>query len=98
MFQFGLVPTINKPTRMTNKTVPVNNHIITNHGFNHEFKTAVKRVDQHLVGFFMFAEISEMSKKNLIVLGKRSARSLYFQVLKLENIKQKIYEIVNHKN
>ena len=45
MFQFGLVPTINKPTRMTNKTVPVNNHIMTNHGFNHEFKTAVKRVD-----------------------------------------------------
>ena len=48
--------------------------------------------------FDNFAEISEMSKKNLIVLGKRSARSLYFQVLKLENIKQKIYEIVNHKN
>ena len=48
--------------------------------------------------FDNFAEISEMSKKNLIVLGKPSARSLYFQVLKLENIKQKIYEIVNHKN
>ena len=45
MFQFGLVPTINKPTWMTNKTVPADNHIITNHGFNHEFKTAVKGVD-----------------------------------------------------
>ena len=28
-FQFGLVPTINKPTRVTNKTISAIDHIIT---------------------------------------------------------------------
>ena len=30
MFQFGLLPTINKPTRVTNKTISAIDHIITN--------------------------------------------------------------------
>ena len=29
MFQFDLVPTINKPTRVTNKTISAIDHIIT---------------------------------------------------------------------
>ena len=30
MFQFDLVPTINKPTRVTNETISAIDHIITN--------------------------------------------------------------------
>ena len=34
MFQFGLVPTINKATRMTNKTIAAIDYIITNSNYN----------------------------------------------------------------
>ena len=45
MFQFGLVPTINKPTRVTNKTISAIEHIITNSIYNNDFKTAIIRTD-----------------------------------------------------
>ena len=43
MFQFGLVPTINKPTRVTNKTLSAIDHIIKNSIYNNDFKTAIIR-------------------------------------------------------
>ena len=45
MFQFGLVPTINKPTRVTNKTISAVDHIITNSIYNNEFKTGIVKTD-----------------------------------------------------
>ena len=45
MFQFGLVPTINKPTRVTNKTISAIDYIITNFIYNNDFKTAIIRTD-----------------------------------------------------
>ena len=45
MFQFGLVPTPNKPTRVTNKTISATDHIITNSIYNNDFKTAIIRTD-----------------------------------------------------
>ena len=45
MFQFGLVPTTNKPTRVTNKTISGIGHIITNSIFNSDFKTPIIRTD-----------------------------------------------------
>ena len=39
MFQFGLVPTTNKPTRITKDTISAIDHI-TNSIINNEFKTA----------------------------------------------------------
>ena len=39
MFQFGLVPTTNKPTRITKDTISAIDHI-TNSIINSEFKTA----------------------------------------------------------
>ena len=44
-FQFGLVPTINKPTRVTNKTISATDLIITNSIYNNDFKTAIIRTD-----------------------------------------------------
>ena len=38
MFQFSLVPTINKPTRVTNKTISAIDDIITNSIYNNDFK------------------------------------------------------------
>ena len=45
MFQFGLVPTSNKPTRLTNKTISATDHTITNSIYNNDFKTAIIRID-----------------------------------------------------
>ena len=41
MFQFGLVPTTNEPTRITKDTISAIYHIITNSIINNEFKTAI---------------------------------------------------------
>ena len=45
MFQFGLVPTPNKPTRVTNKTMSATDHTITNSIYNNDFKTEIIRTD-----------------------------------------------------
>ena len=42
MFQFGLVPTTNKPTRVTNKIISAIHHIITNSIYNNDFKTGIR--------------------------------------------------------
>ena len=42
MFQFGLVPTTNKPTRVTNKKISAIHHIITNSIYNNDFKTGIR--------------------------------------------------------
>ena len=39
-----------------------------------------------------------INQEKVIVLGEISAISLYFHVFILEDIKPKIYEIVNHRN
>ena len=45
MFQFGLVPTINKPTRVTDRTISAIDHIITKSICNNDFKTSIIRTD-----------------------------------------------------
>ena len=45
MFEFGLVPTINKPIRVTNKTISTINYIITNSIFNNDLKAAIIKPD-----------------------------------------------------
>ena len=44
MFQFGLVPTTNKP-KVTKDTISAIDHIITNSIINNEFKTAILTAD-----------------------------------------------------
>ena len=41
MFQFRLLPTTNKPTRITNDTISAIDHIIINSIINSEFKIAI---------------------------------------------------------
>ena len=45
LFQFGLVPTTNKPTRITNDTISAIDHIITNCIINNESKTSILSAD-----------------------------------------------------
>ena len=45
MFQFGLVPTTNKPTNITKDTISAIDHIITNSITNSEFETAIVTAD-----------------------------------------------------
>ena len=66
MFQYGLVPTTNKPTRVTNKTISAIDHIITNSIYNNDFKTAIIRTDitDHLPIIYAFKLRSSMSSEN----------------------------------
>ena len=45
MFQFGLVPTTNKPTRITKDTISALDNIIAKSIINNEFKTATLTAD-----------------------------------------------------
>ena len=45
MFQIGLVPTTNKPTRVTKETISAIDHIITNSVINNEFKNEILKSD-----------------------------------------------------
>ena len=66
MFQFGLVPTINKPTRVTHKTISVIDHINKNSIYNNAFKTAIIKTDiaDHFPITYVFKLKSSMSSKN----------------------------------
>ena len=66
MFQFGLVPTINKPTRVTKKTISAIDYIITNSIYNNDFKTVIIRTDMfgHFPAIYAFKLRSSISSKN----------------------------------
>ena len=66
MFQFGLVPTINKPTRVTNKTISAIDRIITNSIYNNDFKTGIIKANifDHFQIICAFKLRSSMSSEN----------------------------------
>ena len=66
MFQFDLVPTINKPTIVTNKTISAIDYIITNCIFNNNFKTVIIRTDtfDHFSITYAFKLRSSTSSQN----------------------------------
>ena len=66
MFQFGLVPTINKPSKVTNKTISAIDHIITNSIYNNKFKTGIRKTDisDHFPIIYAFKLRSSMSSEN----------------------------------
>ena len=65
-FQFGLVQPINKPTRVTNKTISAFDYIITNSIYNNNIKTAIIRADisDHFPITYVFKLSSPMSSEN----------------------------------
>ena len=45
LYENGIIPAINKPTRVTRKTAIAIDHILTNHFINVNFKTAIFKTD-----------------------------------------------------
>ena len=66
MFQFGLVPTINKPTGVTNKTISAIGHIIADSIYNKDFETGIIKTDifDHFPVIYAFKLRSSMSSEN----------------------------------
>ena len=56
MFRHGLIPTLNKPTRVTRNAATATDHIITNSVVDAEFKTGIIKTDisNHFPIFFIF--------------------------------------------
>ena len=63
MFQFGLEPTVNKPTRVTNKTIFAFDHIIKNSIYNNDFKTGIikRDISDHFPFIYAFKLRTSMS-------------------------------------
>ena len=61
MFRHGLIPTINKPVRVTRSTATTIDHIITNSVRNAEFKTHIVKTDisDHFPIFLIFKCVAE---------------------------------------
>ena len=63
---FSLVPTINKSTRVTNKTMSAIDHIITNSVYNNDFKTGIIKtnISNHFPIIYVFIFRSSISSEN----------------------------------
>ena len=74
MFRHGLIPTINKPTRVTRNTATAIDHIITNSVINAEFKTGIIKTDisNHFPIFFTL---------NVLLKVLRPGKNLYTNVI-----------------
>ena len=73
MFQFGLVPATNKPTRITKDTVSAIDHIITNSIINGEFKSAILAADisDHFLIIYTFKLKMKLDIPKIQFLYKR---------------------------
>ena len=77
MFRHGLIPTINKPTRVTRSTATAIDHIITNSVINAEFKTGIIKTDisNHFPIFFKFKCVVKSTEAREEFIYKRNYSS-----------------------
>ena len=66
MFRFGMIPTINKPTRVTRQTASAIDHIMTNSIMDTGFKSGIIKTDisDHFPIFFCYKYIAEKEDTN----------------------------------
>ena len=66
MFQFSMIPTINKPTRVTSYTASAIDNIITNCIFDNDFESNIIKtnVSDHLLIIFIIKLKTTSSSKN----------------------------------
>ena len=90
MFRHGLIPTINKPTRVTRNTATAIDHIITNSVINAEFKAAIIKTDisDHFPIFFIFKCVVDSTEAREEFIYKRNYSSN-----SIETFKQKLREV-----
>ena len=68
MFEFNMIPTINKPTRVTKHTATAKDNIITNCILNTDFKSATVKTD--LSDHFPVIFINEFTRDHMDDMGK----------------------------
>ena len=85
MFRHGLIPTINKTTRVTKNTATAIDHIITILVINAEFKTGIIN---HLPIFFIFKCVVDSTESREEFIYKRNYSSY-----STETLKQKLREV-----
>ena len=74
IFRHGLIPTINKPTRVIRNTATVIDHIITNSVINAKFKTGIIKTDisDHFPILFIFKCVVDSTVAREEFLYKRN--------------------------
>ena len=74
MFRHGLIPTINKPTRVIRNTATAIDHTITNSVINAEFKTGIIKADisNHFHIFFIFKCVVDTTETRKEFIYKRN--------------------------
>ena len=90
MFRHDLIPTVNKPTRVTRNTITTIDHIITNSVINAEFKTGIIKtnISDHFRIFFIFKCVVDNTEDREEFLFTQN----YFSN-SIETSKQKLREV-----
>ena len=90
MFQFGLVPTANKSTRITKDTISAIVHTKTNSIINNEFKTAILTADisDHLPIIYAFK-----LKTKLVIPKTQFLHKHIINENLIKSFKSRLYEI-----
>ena len=90
MFRHGLIPTINKTTRVTKNTAAAIDHIITHSVINAKFKTGIVKADisDHFPIFFIFKCVVDSAEAREEFIYKRNYSSN-----SRETFKQKLREV-----
>ena len=70
IYENSMIPTINKPTRVTRQSTIIIDHIITNCFINFDFKTAILKSDisDHFPISFFLPTMDEFSKTESIFI------------------------------
>ena len=94
MFRHGLIPTVNKPTRVTKNTATAIDHIITNSELkaiiNAEFKTCIIKTDisDCFPIFFVFKSVVDNTEAKEEFIHKQNYSGNW-----IETFQQKLHEI-----
>ena len=90
IYENGMIPIINKPTRVTNKTATAMNHILTNSYTETIFKTAILKCDvsDHFPICLIIPSLRVSLKNKIIYTYKRS-----FNEQSIFNFKKKLFQI-----
>ena len=89
VYQNGMIPTINKPTRVTKKTATAIDHILTNCFTETVFKTAIFKSDisNHFLICFLVPSSPPQRGNKTTFIYKR-----IFNTESIESFKKKLYE------
>ena len=100
LYQNSLIPTVNKPTRVTRKTPTVIAHIFTNSFVNTDFKTFIFKIDisDHFSICFLQRASRPREENEVSCITKRVTNSNAIEMFKQEFYKTSWYDVINNKN